>query len=88
MHSNDSDRSGGIDWPEFLELITNSLDFDGRYVFDHFFDGDRNGTIDFTELKRVLDYLSMDATDDEVSAMIRVADSDGDGHISYSEFQV
>ncbi|KAH7968641.1 hypothetical protein HPB52_010497 [Rhipicephalus sanguineus] len=50
------------------------------------FDRDGNGFITATELRHVMTTLGEKLTDEEVDAMIREADMDGDGQINYEEF--
>ena len=52
-------------------------------VFDRVFDKDGNGLISASELRIVMDNLGEKLTDDEVDEMIREADLDGDGMVSY-----
>ena len=47
------------------------------------FDKDGNGLISASELRIVMDNLGEKLTDDEVEEMIREADLDGDGMVSY-----
>ncbi len=54
--------------------------------FRHFFrvfDKDGNGLITASELRVVMDNLGEKLTEDEVEEMIREADLDGDGKVSY-----
>ena len=53
-----------------------------RMCFDHF-DKNGDGFITSSELREVMKNLGEELTDDEVGAMIREADSDGDGQITY-----
>ena len=48
------------------------------------FDRDKNGYISASELKYVMANLGEKLTDEEVEEMIREADLDGDGRISYN----
>jgi calmodulin len=50
------------------------------------FDKNSNGLIDSAELKAVLLSLGQKLSDFEISEMIREADVDGDGNISFDEF--
>ena len=50
------------------------------------FDRDRNGYIGAADLRRTMAELGEKLTDYEVYEMIRMADVDGDGQISYEEF--
>ena len=47
------------------------------------FDQDCDGFINTKELKQVMSNLGENLTDDDVEAMIREADKDGDGKISF-----
>ncbi|KAL3315902.1 hypothetical protein Ciccas_005456 [Cichlidogyrus casuarinus] len=48
-------------------------------VFDH----NNDSVIDFEEIKRTMHFLGEAVTDDEVREMIREADQDQDGYISF-----
>ena len=50
------------------------------------FDKDGNGYISAAELRHVMATLGEKLTDYEVDQMIREADVDGDGQLSYEEF--
>ncbi|KAM0016147.1 putative EF-hand domain-containing protein [Helianthus debilis subsp. tardiflorus] len=50
------------------------------------FDKDQNGFISAAELRHVMTNLGEKLTDDQLDEMIREADLDGDGQISYQEF--
>ena len=50
------------------------------------FDEDENGYICANELKYVMTTLGEKMTDEEVDEMIKAADADEDGQISYEEF--
>ena len=50
------------------------------------FDEDENGYICANELKYVMTNLGEKMTDEEVDEMIKAADADEDGQISYEEF--
>jgi len=51
------------------------------------FDRDENGFVGAAEIRFVYSQLGEEITDEEVDAMIRLADDDGDGQISYEEFR-
>jgi calmodulin len=51
------------------------------------FDADGNGVIDREELHKVMSSLNETLTEEELDAMIKEADSNGDGKISFEEFK-
>mmetsp|Transcript_11199 Transcript_11199/g.20415 ORF Transcript_11199/g.20415 Transcript_11199/m.20415 type:complete len:162 (-) Transcript_11199:127-612(-) len=86
----DDDGSGKIEFPEFLQLLTSKLqDTDSieemREAFG-VFDRDKNGSVSASELKHVMDNLGEQVTNEEVEEMIREADADGDGELSFDDF--
>ncbi|ABO97277.1 predicted protein, partial [Ostreococcus lucimarinus CCE9901] len=50
------------------------------------FDLDRNGYVGAAEIAHVLASMGEKVTDDEIDEMILMADTDGDGQISFEEF--
>ena len=50
------------------------------------FDRDNSGFIGTSELERVFKILGQDFKDYEVEAMIKAADTDGDGLVGYDDF--
>ena len=57
------------------------------YVFQ-VFDIDGNGYIDANELKLTMQNLGENLTEDDVKAMIREADTNGDGMIEYEGMDI
>lgn len=51
------------------------------------FDADGNGLIDRSELQKVMSSLHENLSEDELDAMIKEADINGDGQISFEEFK-
>jgi len=86
----DEDGSGEIEFPEFLRLIvskmqnTDSVD-EMREAF-LVFDRDKSGSVSASELKHVMNNLGEQVTDEEVEEMIKAADADGDGELSFDDF--
>ncbi|XP_037505745.1 calmodulin-beta [Rhipicephalus sanguineus] len=86
----DSDGNGTVDFTEFLAMMTKKTrtadtEDEIREAF-RVFDRDGNGFITAAELRHVMTTLGEKLTDEEVDAMIREADTDGDGQINYEEF--
>merc|ERR1711918_268658 len=86
----DKDKSGEIDFEEFLDMMTAKMsDKDSREdimkVFN-LFDDDQTGKISLRNLKRVAKELGETMTDAELLEMIERADNDQDGEISPEEF--
>ena len=50
------------------------------------FDKDGNGFISAAELRHVMTSLGEKLSDEEVDAMMKEADADGDGQVDYAEF--
>ncbi|KAH0723503.1 hypothetical protein KY285_006047 [Solanum tuberosum] len=86
----DADGNGTIDFPEFLYLMARKMKDTGseaelKEAF-RVFDKDQNGFISAAELRHILTNFGEVFNDEEVDEMIRDADVDGDGQISYEEF--
>ncbi|EYU23702.1 hypothetical protein MIMGU_mgv1a023810mg, partial [Erythranthe guttata] len=81
----DSDGNGTIDFDEFLNLMTakKMQEIDEAKETFKVFDIDQNGYISANEIRQKLGHK---LTDEEVNQMIREADLDGDGQISFDEF--
>lgn len=86
----DKDKSGEIDFEEFLDMMTAKMsDKDSREdiqkVFN-LFDDDQTGKISLRNLKRVAKELGETMSDAELLEMIERADTDTDGEINFDEF--
>merc|ERR1712087_530182 len=86
----DDDNNGLIDFPEFLKLMATKLqDADSiEEMKEAFmvFDRDKSGAVSASELKHVMCNLGEQVTNEEVEDMIREADADGDGELSFEDF--
>lgn len=89
----DDDNNGAIEFEEFVQLMTKNMkgndDADALMEAFKILDADGSGSIDHHELKEILrsfSKLGEDIPDEEIDHMIREADVDGDGSISYEEF--
>lgn len=86
----DDDGSGQIEFPEFLSLMASKLqDTDSieemREAF-MVFDRDKSGSVSASELKHVMNNLGEQVTNEEVEEMIKEADADNDGELSFDDF--
>eukprot|EP00440_Ansanella_granifera_P053452 gb/GFBE01057950.1/.p1 GENE.gb/GFBE01057950.1/~~gb/GFBE01057950.1/.p1 ORF type:complete len:166 (+),score=79.35 gb/GFBE01057950.1/:1-498(+) len=86
----DEDGSGNIEFPEFLKLMASKLqDTDSAEEMQeafNIFDQDKSGSVTAAELKHVMNNLGEQVTNEEVEEMIREADADGDGELSFDDF--
>ncbi|CAG2241634.1 CALM [Mytilus edulis] len=86
----DTDGNGTIEFPEFLQMATDmmkSVDLADE-VRDAFrlFDKNGDGYVTAPELKTILSNNGEKISDEELDAMVKDADVDGDGKINYQEF--
>ena len=86
----DVDGNGTIEFEEFLVLMQNQMqettfEEDLRKAFNHF-DTDHDGFISSKELKKAMKKNKMALTKAEINVMMREADMDGDGRVSFEEF--
>ncbi|KAG9142735.1 hypothetical protein Leryth_005496 [Lithospermum erythrorhizon] len=78
----DKDSDGVI---TIVELATDNVGEELKEAFK-VFDRDQDGFISAKELRNVMTNLGERLTDEEAHQMIREADLDGDGLVSYDEF--
>ncbi|XP_063712128.1 calmodulin-A-like [Symsagittifera roscoffensis] len=90
MEEVDTDNSGDIDFQEFIRLLASrasdsSEEEDLRIAFDNF---DRNHShyIEAEDLKALLLSLGERVNDSDAAEMIRMADLDGDGKVSFEDY--
>ncbi|KAK2954613.1 putative Calmodulin, striated muscle [Blattamonas nauphoetae] len=86
----DADGNGTIDFSEFITMMSRKMaevdtEEEIRIAFQTF-DQDGNGYITRDELRDMMINLGEKLTPDEVDAMIKEADLDGDGQVSFDEF--
>ncbi|KAL6917304.1 hypothetical protein FSST1_008799 [Fusarium sambucinum] len=83
----DADRNGTIDFPKMMSHKAEGIDYDQELLEALMvFGRDEDGFISAGELRRTLKAIGEEVTDDELDEMIREADTDNDGRISYEEF--
>ncbi len=86
----DTDKSGTIDFREFLGLMAWKMKESGieEELIEAFkvFDRDGNGLISAHELRFVMSTSGEELNDNDIEEMIREADENGDGYIDYEEF--
>ena len=86
----DSDGSGSIEFPEFLEMMTAKMGPSDTKeelakVFESF-DNDKTGQISFANLKRIAKELGEHLNDEELQSMLNHADKTGNGGVSMDDF--
>lgn len=95
IHKADTNSNGLIEFSEFVGLVAPQLlpekspytETQLRQLF-RMFDRDGNGFITAAELAHSMAKLGHALTAEELTGMIREADSDGDGRISFEEFSL
>ena len=97
----DRDKDGQISYEEFMKIICMQIkasgisclflwwieDVDEMAEAFAVFDVDKDGFITKSELRQVMNRLGENLTDEQLDAMIREADQDGDGKINEEEFK-
>ena len=86
----DKDGSGAIDFEEFIGMMVSKLSENEskaeiRSIFN-IFDVDKTGHINIKNLKKIARDLGETVDDDELLDLIRKADSDNDGQVSFDDF--
>ena len=87
----DKNRNGYVDYDEFIQMMTQTqikpltAEEELKKTF-RIFDIDGNGLITADEIKKTMQNLGENLTDDEVHHMIKAADKNGDGKIDINEF--
>ena len=86
----DTDRSGTIDFPEFLTVMAGTMNnsYNEKEIREAFraIDRDGNGFISVAELRHTMTKLDEKISDEEVDEIIKEADLDKDGQVNYEEF--
>jgi len=89
----DTNENGGVEYDEFITMMkrfqesddTSEAEAKKREAFD-VFDMDGNGYIDKHELRFVMRRLGENLSDEDIKAMFKEADLNGDGLIDFEEF--
>ncbi len=86
----DKDGSGAIDFEEFLGMMSSQMGDHAtqeeiRGIFT-LFDLDKTGHINIKNLKKIARDLGETCDDEELLDLIRKADSDNDGQVSFEDF--
>ena len=86
----DEDGSGSIDFPEFCQLMARKMQISDceEELHDafHVFDEKDSGFIDVAALREIIAALAEHLGEDEIDEVVRMADDDGDGLVSYERF--
>ena len=83
----DKDESDSIDFDEFVALMADNFEVTDQELLDafHTFDGDNNGTLNEDEVLTVMRALGMWLSKAQVKELMKEADTDSSGDISYEE---
>jgi Ca2+-binding EF-hand superfamily protein len=86
----DKDGSGEIEFDEFLNMMSSQMSDHAsreeiRNIF-FMFDYDKTGHINIKNLRKIARDLGETCEEDELLDLIRKADSDGDGQVSFEDF--
>lgn len=101
MLSVDKNQDGQISYDEFMNLISIQIKASGVFSESGWciedvdemeeafavFDVDKDGYITKSELRQVMNRLGESLTDEQLDAMIKEADTDGDGKIDIKDFK-
>lgn len=90
MATVDTNRSGKIDYSEFVVAAMNKANVNSKEKLEaafRAFDTDNNGYITADELKRILGDKGSTLSDDAWNQVIKEVDANGDGKISLKEFK-
>jgi Ca2+-binding EF-hand superfamily protein len=91
MDSLDKDRSGSVSFDEFFDLLATRANIgeseaDLQKVFD-LFTGSKSDYIDLETLRQIARELSdLNMTESEMKEMIKRADSNNDGKVTFKDF--
>jgi len=87
----DIERNGKVSFSEFVALMRETITdiHDEKRLKEAFtiFDSDGNGEIDIGELGTMMKKLGQELEIDQIKEMIKAADLDRDGKISWDEFK-
>jgi Ca2+-binding EF-hand superfamily protein len=86
----DKDGSGAIDFEEFLNMMSGQMSDhvtreEARNIFA-MFDVDKTNHINIKNLRKIARDLGETVDEDELLDLIRKADSDNDGQVSFEDF--
>ena len=86
----DTDRSGAVEFNEFLEIFQQ---YDGKPYTEkqlieafRLFDTDRNGLMSIEELRAIFEITGSPISENEAEMLINQFDFDKNGGINYNEF--
>ena len=89
----DENKNGAIDFNEFLTLVARKKDEtedELREAFDIVAETKdeegNNAFISHADLKKMMDNIGMNLTDEDIAEMMAVADTNQDGMVNYEEF--
>eukprot|EP01051_Picozoa_sp_SAG22_P005488 SAG22_NODE_327_length_12278_cov_10.550209_9_plen_169_part_00 len=91
MDEIDEDGNGEVDFDEFVAMMKKKMagEMDDAAGYEAFkmFDSTKTGLLELADLRHVLEKMGEKATDEELEQLIKELDVDGDGRVSFDEFQ-
>ena len=88
MNIVDKNKNDAIEFDEFLTMVRYVRIIDNTaYEQFQFFDKNNDGQIEYAELKKSLKELNNNLAKAEIKLMMKEADADKDGKISFAEFR-
>ncbi|KAJ1687253.1 hypothetical protein LUZ63_018643 [Rhynchospora breviuscula] len=86
MAEMDKDRSGALDFDEFLYMMTAKTGDEELMKAFRIIDHDKNGKISIRDIQNIARDLGESFTMEEIREMVQEADENGDGEVDKEEF--
>ena len=89
QHSFDGKKSKALNADQLLKELAEKFEHNFKQLDSAFraMDLDNSGKLDYAEFKRALERFNLQTTEDQFQILTKKYDTDGDGALSYQEFQ-